>query len=117
MNAPTRILASSRADVVTPADDAPPDVELLADAVEEIERLPSTPALEEVLHLVAMVKPRIAQVLRQRRALRLGRELRREYPRSRELAARIAREVDAAPETIRGWLVEAGVFQPGPERL
>lgn len=97
-------------------NDAPPDAGLLADVLEALEgrRLPHAHAVEELEHLLESM-PRVARELRRRRALRRVEVLVDfvpEYTSVRSVAPRVAREVGAAAETVRGWVAEAGGIHP-----
>jgi hypothetical protein len=91
--------------------EAPPDPELLAEAVEELRRLPRSKALEAALrHLEAA--PRVGGVLRRREALRRWDE---EWGAglfwTRDEADRaVARRLGVAPSTVRGWRWTRDVF-------
>jgi len=88
------------------ADDAPPDAELLAIAVEELAagRLPPESARDEVCHL-ALRGPRVIRELRRRQALRELERLRTRDPEAsvRALAEIVGRRFNEKPETVRGW--------------
>ncbi len=94
--------------------EAPPDVGLLADAVEMLEaRFPDDPAVEELVHL-ALGRVLVAVEVRKRRALRRLAELLAagEYASVRQAAPKVAREVGVAPATVRWWWAEAPGVPP-----
>jgi hypothetical protein len=92
-------------------DEAPPDAELLADAVEALEagRLPPEFALEEVVHVLRGV-PRVAAELRRREGCRMVARVQAANPCAsmRAVAAIVGRRLGVSPETVRGW-ARAGV--------
>lgn len=98
-----------------PGAEAPADPGLLTDALERLEQLfpDPDPAIEELEHLLARM-PRVGRERQRRRALRRVAELLAtgEYQSVRAAAPRVACEVGAASETVRGWVSEAGGIPP-----
>lgn len=94
--------------------DAPPDAELLAEAVVELEegRWPAAPALEELVHL-ALCRPRVQRAQRRLLALRELAKVKAANPGASlvVLASLTARRTGEAAESIRRWEREIG--RPG----
>lgn len=86
--------------------EAPPDPELLAEAVEALNagRLPVAAALEEIAHL-AELRPDVQRALRRRHALRVLDQVSAENPGAsdRALADIAARKAGELADTVRKW--------------
>lgn len=95
--------------------EAPPDPDLLAEAVEALDagRLPDATALEELVHLAEM-RPDVQRVLRKRRALRIFDQVAAKNPGAsdRALAEIAARKAGELADTVRKW----GRERRGPPR-
>lgn len=90
------------------------DPALLADAIEELLRQPSSPAIQAAIRALEEV-PRVEGLLRRRRALRLLDELWASGEVWTWTAAEqaVASRVGAAPSTVRVWRWERNVFGSG----
>jgi len=99
---------------VTQERDSAPDPELLAEAVEQLRRLPTSPALAAALRYLEQA-PRVEWALRRREALRLFDELwaSGEFWTHDEADRAVARRVGAAPSTVRGWRWNRDCFGAG----
>lgn len=90
--------------------DAPPDVSLLADAVEKLEALfPDDVAIEELVHL-ARNRALVERELCRRNALRLVAEIRSANAGASErtIAKLTARRLGETSERVRAWVRTAG---------
>jgi hypothetical protein len=87
------------------------DEERIADAVEELRRLPRSDALTAALHVLEAL-PRVGTVMVRRKSLRLWDELwaSGEFWTRDQVDRAVARRVGRAPETVRGWRWERDVF-------